>query len=364
MLIVYVRSRTAQHQDEMAVTIVDVARHAQVGVGTVSRVINGANHVRPETRLRVEAVMHELGFHPNAHAGNLKRTRGSVRAIGYLFAADQRTLSDPFFSRLVLGMADAARELDYDIHIASCKDPSDELNALERMMRGNRIGGMVLTDTRVEDERITLLQQRGFPFVAFGRTGNMLASQKNAPHSLPYVDVDGCAGVRQAVSHLIAAGHRHIGFIALPMQLMCAQDRLDGYRQALKQARIRLNECYVVPGGLTEAAGEDAAQALLQLPTRPSAIVACSDVMAFGAMRAIQRCGMMVGTHGDDDVALIGFDDVPMAAHTTPPLTTVRQPIYDIGRDIVTMLVQHLSGGNAPLPPKLILPELIIRESA
>ena len=346
----------------MAVTIVDVARHAQVGVGTVSRVINGAEHVRPETRQRVEAAMRELAFHPNAHAGNLKRAHGSVRAIGYLFAADQRTLSDPFFSRLVLGMADAARELDYDLHIASCKDPSDELHALERMMRGNRLSGVVLTDTRVGDERIMLLQRRQFPFVAFGR-----ASQTDKQHTLSFVDVDGTAGVRQAVAHLIAQGHRRIGFIALPMQLTCAQDRLDGYRLALKQARIRFNADYTVPGGLTEAAGESAAQALLQLPEPPTAIVACSDVMAFGAMRAIQRCGLTVSNvvgHDGTRVALVGFDDVPMAAHTTPPLTTVRQPIYDIGRDVVNMLVHQLTTGNTPMPPKLISPELIIRESA
>ena len=343
----------------MAVTIVDVARHAQVGVGTVSRVINGADHVRPETRQRVEAAMRELAFHPNAHAGNLKRAHGSVRAIGYLFAADQRTLSDPFFSRLVLGMADAARELDYDIHIASCKDPSDELHALERMMRGNRISGVVLTDTRVHDERITLLQQREFPFVAFGRT-----REPGALSSMLFVDVDGSVGVQQAVAHLIAQGHTRIGFIALPMQLMCAQDRLDGYRLALKKAHIRFNADYVVPGGLTEAAGESAAQTLLQLPARPTAIVACSDVMAFGAMRTIQRCGLTISNAVGDAVALVGFDDVPMAAHTTPPLTTVRQPIYDIGRDVVNMLVSQLATGGPPLPPKLISPELVIRESA
>ena len=226
-------------------------------------------------------------------------------------------------------------------------------------MRGNRISGVVLTDTRVHDERIALLQQREFPFVAFGRTGAQ-------PTVLPmlFVDVDGSAGVQQAVAHLIAQGHTRIGFIALPMQLMCAQDRLDGYRLALKKARIRFNAGYVVPGGLTEAAGESAAQTLLQLPARPTAIVACSDVMAFGAMRAIQRCGLAISNVVGDDVALVGFDDVPMAAHTTPPLTTVRQPIYDIGRDVVNMLVSQLATGGPPLPPKLISPELVIRESA
>ena len=356
-------------QNEMAVTIVDVAKHAQVGVGTVSRVINGAEHVRPETRQRVEAAMRELAFHPNAHAGNLKRAQGGVRAIGYLFAAEQRTLSDPFFSRLVVGMADAARELDYDLHIASCKDPSDEVHALERMMRGNRLSGLMLTDTRVDDKRIALLQRRKFPFVAFGRTGPL----GSAVSGMPFVDVDGSAGIRQAVAHLIAKGHQRIGFIALPMHLMCAQDRLAGYQQALKKARIRLNPDYIVPGGLTEAAGETAAAVLLQRPTRPTAIVACSDVMAFGAMRAIQRNGLSIGHEveevGDglgNTISLIGFDDVPMAAHTTPPLTTVRQPVYEIGRDIVTMLVRQLTAGEVGeiVPPKLISPELVIRESA
>lgn len=334
----------------MAVTITDVAKRADVGIGTVSRVVNGGTNVSISTRNRVEAVMRELGYHPNTHARNLKRQ--SVATIGFLFMSGQRQMSDPFFSTLMAGLADAAGEMNHDLHVASCPHAEHELATLDRLIRGNHVGGIVLTDTRLEDPRVGLLQERAFPYVAFGRV-----SAEAEPNALPTVDIDGHAGVQQAMRHLIAQGHRRIGFITLPVQLMCTQDRLNGYLSALQAADLPLHEALVISGGLSEDEGRRAAEQLMALSSPPTAIVCCSDVLAFGAARAIEEHGLSVG----QDVALVGFDDVSLAAHASPPLTTVRQPIYEIGREIVHMLVQRMRG--AITTSKLIEPTLIIRQS-
>jgi LacI family transcriptional regulator len=345
----------------MSVTILDVAERAGVGVGTVSRVINGAEHVKPATRAKIEVAMRELGFHPNAQARNLKR--GVVSTVGFFFTSGQRRLSDPFFNVLMAGMADAASDRNFDLLVASCRNPADELASLERLIRSNRIGGVIITDTRVHDQRVALLQKHDFPCVAFGRVA--------ARSRVPCIDVDGKHGVERAVRHLFDLGHRRVGFIGLPAHLTCAQDRLAGYRAAFSTAGRDVDEQYIAVGGLSEAEGMAAASRLLSLRARPTAIVACSDVLAFGAMQVIQQSGLRAGK----DMALIGFDDIPSAAHTNPPLTTLRQPIYDIGAQLVDILVSQINGvqsGNghskgsrsAPVLSRLIEPDLILRDSA
>jgi DNA-binding LacI/PurR family transcriptional regulator len=331
------------------VTILDVAERAGVGVGTVSRVINGADHVRPATREKIEAVMRELNFHPNAQARNLKR--GSVNTLGFFFNSGQRRLSDPFFNTLMAGMADACGDDNYDLLVASCRDADNELVALEKLIRSNRVAGIIITDTRLHDPRIALLQHTAFPCVVFGRVG--------AHASVPFVDVDGKRGVERAVMHLVEEGHRHIGFISLPGNLTCAQDRLAGYQAALEAAGIPLDQRLIKAGGLTETEGRQAADALLRQHKPPTAIVACSDVLAFGVMQAAQDAGARIGL----DLALVGFDDIPMAAHTNPPLTTVRQPIYDIGIQLASMSIEQARGETSRAAQKLVEPELIIRGS-
>jgi DNA-binding LacI/PurR family transcriptional regulator len=233
-------------------------------------------------------------------------------------------------------MADQAGMLRHDLLVASCPDPAEELQTLNDMIAGQRVGGMVLTDTRINDPRVGLLVKAGMPFVAFGR----LAEGVRAP----CVDVDGALGVRKAVQYLEGRGHKRIGFIGLPSELTYAQDRRSGYTgRAVEIAR-----------GLTEADGRSAAQALLKKYARISAIICCSDTLAFGALQAVQRTGA--------NVAVIGFDDIPMAAHTHPALTTIHQPIYEIGQQLIETLVRHMNG--TAVVSRLIEPELVIRESA
>lgn len=332
----------------MAVTIRDVAEKAGVGVGTVSRTLNGAAHVRPATRERIEAAMRELDFQPNTHASNLKRT--TAMTIGFFFSsAHRRHLSDPFFSTLMSGLADEASGQGYDLLVASAPADAGELEKLERFVSGGRVSGIILTDTRVNDARVELLRRQKVPFVAFGRVKPASAA--------PCIDVDGKLGIERATHHLFAQGHTAIGLIGLPEDLTCAVDRVDGYRAGYALAHRKVDPNYVVAGGISEADGTRAAEQLFSLPNPPTAIIACSDVLALGALRAIHQRGLRAGR----DIALIGFDDIPVAGHTSPPLTTIRQPVYDIATDLVRMLIKHIAG--EPVARKVIKPELIVRES-
>jgi DNA-binding LacI/PurR family transcriptional regulator len=332
----------------MAITIQDVAKRAGVGLGTVSRVINDASHVRPSTRAKVEAAMRDLDYHPNPHASNLKRQ--NVKVIGFLMSSNHRRPSDPFFSMLMSGMADSASRHRYDLLVAGVAGPIDEIDRLEQFVAGNRVGGVILTDRRIQDARIEWLQRRHYPFVSYGRIDNAADT--------PWLEVDSALGVEQAVMHLVERGHTRIAFIGLPDDLLVTRDRLDGYRSALRRAGHRVHRDYVITGCWNEADGRAAAEKLLQLPEQPTAIMASSDVIAFGVMRALQMHDLTVGK----DIAVVGFDDVPMAAHTNPPLTTIQQPIYDIGVELVDMLVQHLAGKH--VQSRCLEPKLIVRQTS
>jgi LacI family transcriptional regulator len=333
----------------MSVTILDVAKRAGVGVGTVSRVINNTGNVSDDTRQRVETAMLALGYVPNTAARNLKSH--TINAIGFFFGTSQRKLSDPFLSTLLAGIADAADEISHDLLVASCPQPADEIYRLERLIRGNRVSGVILTDTRVHDPRVAMLQKRKFPYIAFGR----LAGRNDAP----FVDVENKRGIEMAVRHLQSLGHRRIAFIGLPEELTCAQDRKAGYIGAMRSMLgSPPPELWLARGGLSESDGERATHQLLSASDAPTAIVCSSDTLAFGALRALRQRGLRTG----DDIALIGFDNLPTSAHATPSLSTIHQPIYDIGRELTGMLVRHVRGEQ--VSPRWITPELIVRDSS
>jgi DNA-binding LacI/PurR family transcriptional regulator len=188
--------------------------------------------------------------------------------------------------------------------------------------------------------------------IAFGRTASDL--------DFPYLDIDGEKGVFEAVEHLIGLGHRRIGFIAPSMYLMFAAHRLTGYKRALRSHGLEFDPTLTIEGNLTQSGGSQSMRRLLDLENPPTAVVAGNDLMAFGAMEAAQERGLVVGR----DIAVIGFDDVPLAAHFHPSLTTVRQPIYEIGQMLSQRLVRIIEGKKLAQHQLLLEPELVIRESS
>lgn len=332
----------------MKVTLKDIARESGYSITTVSHALSGYGDVNENTRQHIIAIAERLGYQPNLAARHLRSKQ--TKTIGMVIPLTAY-FSDPFFMELLSGVGRQAAEYGYDLLLSAQQPGEEELNAYRRIIASSRIDGVVVARVQRDDPRITFLKEAHHPFVVFGRS--------NA-NDYPYIDVDGRAGVHQIVLHLARLGHRRIAFVLSPPQLAFTALRYEGYCQGLAEAGLPLDTAYIVQGDLTRASGHAAAARLLALPEPPTAIVACNDSMALGAMLAIQEQKLVVGR----DVAVAGFDDIPAAASANPPLTTVRQPIYDIGRQALDMLIRVIRNEPIENLHVLLVPELIVRASS
>jgi LacI family transcriptional regulator len=334
----------------MPVTIRDVAKHLQLSITTVSRALDGYDDVAEETRERVIRASRELGYVPSRAARELRRKR--TDAIGFIMPTSQPRFADPFFAEFIAGLGDEAATRHFDLLVSSAPPNHEtERMAYERWVQSRRVDGIVLTWMRLSDWRVRYLSKGKFPFVAYGHP--------KGPMEVPYIGVDGTAGMRKLVAHLVERGHRRIAFVSAPPDLIIQADRYAGYRDGLAEANIDWDESLTVEGDLTRAGGYQAGQQLLALPNRPTAIIGINDLTAIGVMRAASEVGLVVGP----DLAVAGFDGLEDAAQTDPPLTTLNQPVYDIARRVVGMLLK-IVGGEALAEPHLLLqPELIVRQS-
>lgn len=333
----------------MKVTLKTIAESAGVSITTVSRALAGYDDVNAATRDRVIEIAQRLGYEPNLAARHLRSKQ--TRTIGMVIPLTTY-FSDPFFMELLAGVGRQAADYGYDLLLSAQQPGEGELSATRRMVASSRIDGMVLARVLSQDPRIAFLREAGHPFVAFGCS--------DASDGYPYIDVDGAAGLRRVVQHLVAQGHQRIAIILSPRDLAFTARRFEGYLQGLQQAGLEPEDSLQVEGSLTPESGYAAARRLLDQARPPTAIAACNDLMAIGAMQALQTQGLEPGR----DMAVTGFDDIPQAARTTPPLTTVRQPIYQIGRQALEMLVHALRHEPLDAPHVLIEPELIVRESS
>jgi LacI family transcriptional regulator len=333
----------------MPVTLQDIADRLGVSVATVSRALAGYSDVAENTRQRVLKAAKEMGYRPNIIARRLQQQR--TETLGFVIPTHGPRFSDPFFSELLTGIGNEAAEQEYDL-LVSTRPPEEEMRVYERMVREQRVDGMLVVRTRHQDPRIAYLLEQNFPFVAFGRS--------DLSADFPYVDVNGEAGMRQLTQHLIGLGHRRIAYVGAPPNLMFTSHRLVGYKEALADNGLPFDESRVILGELTERSGHAAGRDLLVRSPLPTAVVACNDLMALGVISAAQSLNLTVG----EDVAVTGFDDVPLAAHSHPPLTTVRQPIYEIGRRICHMLISILRQESLEERHVLLEPELVVRQSS
>ncbi len=333
----------------MPVTLQDIAERLGVSVATVSRALSGAGGVSDATRQRVRRIADEMGYHPNVTARRLQKRRTDT--IGFVIPTFGPRFSDPFFSELLAGIGNEATRHETDLLVSTRPPGAEEMAAYERIVRGRRADGLLVVRTRRRDPRIRYLLEQRFPFVAFGRV------EEN--EDFPYVDVDGHAGLRILTQHLIDRGHRVIAFVNASPELMFAVHRLAGYREALEANAIPYRPELVEVGALTEYDGYEAGRRLLGRAERPTAIIASNDLMAIGVMRAVREANLHVG----EDVAVAGFDDIPLARVVTPALTTVHQPIYEIGRRICAMLLRLLAGETLEEPHVVLTPELVVRQS-
>lgn len=332
-------------------TIRDVARLAKVSSATVSNVINDTAPISEETRRRVLTAIDALGYHPSVLARGLQA--GRSRMLGYSWVPMPPGDFNPVLDRFLQSMAEAAARCDYHILTFPAPGLRQEVDVYRQMMYSGRVDGFILSSTNVNDARIRYLLDEEFPFVAFGRA--------NPEWDFPYVDVDGAEGVRLAVRHLAALGHRRISCLAWPEESLTGKYRLQGYHEGLAEAGLPTDPRWLCRLENDHAQAYACARDHLALAPRkrPTAVVCLSDLMAVGVLNAAADAGIRVGY----DLAVVGFDDAPMARYVRPPLTSLRQPVATIGERVVQMLLAVVE--KEPLAQRQVLlsPELIIRES-
>lgn len=333
------RRKKSSHQ----VTIIDVAREAGVSYSTVSRVVNNKSYVNPETRQRVLEAMHKLGYQANLAARSLASGRSNV--IGLLVHG---TISQ-YTGEIIRGIDDALVTAQYEMMLyTSHRQKSREVDYVNMMVRGLADGLLLLLPLDPE-QYLDSLRRQGFPYVLIDRKGD---SAKDSS-----VTAANREGVYKAIRYLIDLGHRRIGCITGNLDVAVAFERLDAYKQALADYHIPFDPDLVKEGDFLQPSGLANGHALLAHPTPPTAIFASSDLMALGVMDAARARGLQV----PDDLSLIGFDDIPMAAVAHPGLTTVRQPLEDIGRIATEILLRAIKDPDHS-PEVVVIPtELIIR---
>lgn len=332
-------------------TIKDVAREAGVSIATVSYVLNKKDtFVSKDTRRTVLEAIERIGYTPNVTARNLKASR--TKLIGYAWHEVPYDQVNPVLDRFTYYLAQAAEAAGY--HVLTFTHPTDDpLPVYNDLIRTQRVDAFVLAGTVRDDARIRFLKEAEFPFVSFGRS--------NLDWDFPWVDTDGQQGVREATEYLISLGHTRIGMAAWPEESISGGFRVQGYLDALDAAGIPFQPEYLVRGEHSEQAGRDALNYWYSLPAdkRPTAMVAITDLVAIGIINEAERCGLVVG----HDLSVVGYDDVPMSQYLRPALTTVQQPILEIGQAMVQLLETVLRQDVLPEQHMLIPPRLIVRDS-
>jgi LacI family transcriptional regulator len=324
------------------ITLGDVAREAGVSPSTVSRILNGTAVVAPSKRAAVEAVIEKLGYQPNVLARGL--ALGQSMSIGVLM----QEISSPYYAEVLIGIEKGLAGTDYHPIVVSGHWRAEAESEALDVLLARRVDAIVVMDGRLEHKRL-LRTAQSTPTVVVARMIDGLESQ--------CLRVDNVHGSALGTQHLIDLGHKRIAHIAGPVDNHDAVDRLEGYKQALKAARIKFDPDLVSEGDFTERSGLMAMESLLSRTSNFSALFCANDQMAFGARLALYRRGIRV----PDDVSLVGFDDIPGSSYCTPPLTTVRQPSQEVGLAAAAAVLDLMLGRTAKLPP--LPPLLVVRES-
>ena len=328
------------------VTARDVARRAGVSTSTVSHVVNATRPVSPELRDRVLEAMRELGYEPNAVARSLKIKRSHT--VGLIIS----DIANPFFTAVVRGVEDVAQARGYMLIVGNSDEDPGKEEAYLRLLAARRVDGLILAPSGEPHPYLDRLVREGFPLVFLDRDVAELP--------VPAVLLDSIVAAEAEVRHLIELGHRRIGMIAGRPRISSTNDRVAGYRNALSAAGIAFDPSLLVTGGSRTEGGAAAAEALIEVSPRPSALFIGNNLMTIGAVGAVMGRGLAI----PDDIAIVGFDDFSWADVFRPRLTTVAQPTYELGKIAADLLVRRIELGDVDPPPRVVLPgELIVRES-
>jgi LacI family transcriptional regulator len=328
-------------------TLEEIAVLANVSRSTVSRVINHDPNVKVETRMRVEKVIEQINYHPNLAARSL--AGGRTGMIGLLVPMGVSTLFvDPYFSFIVQGVSSACNAANHSAMLWLA-EPEYERRTVRQFLQNHVIDGAIIASTLIDDPLLKVLMQGDLPFILIGRY------PENA--DISYIDVDNVKAAFEIVSYLAGTGYRHIATISGPANMIAGYDRLAGYKMAMCQSDLPVEDHMMVEADFSEQGGYNAMRQLLAY--RPEAVFVASDTMAIGAMKAAKEAGLRI----PEDIGVAGFDDMPFAASSEPPLTTVRQPIQQCGTIAARTLIEMIDHPSATHHHIILPTELVVRSS-
>jgi LacI family transcriptional regulator len=325
------------------VTISTIAAEAGVSVPTVSRVVNGRSDVAPQTRERIEKLLRQHGYRRRS-----SRPRANARLIDLVFP----DLDSPWAVEIIRGVEDVAHAAGVGTVVSAIhRKPASARQWLQNL-RARASDGVILIASTLESPLQVELRRLAAPMVVVDPAAGPTLD-------VPTIGATNWAGGLSAIEHLLSLGHRRIGLVAGPRQLLSSRARLDGYRAGLESAGVPLDEALIREGDFYHESGFRAGNELLSLAHPPTAVFASSDQMAFGVYEAIRQRGMRV----PDDVSVVGFDDLPEVRWSSPPLTTVRQPLAEMGALAARTVLRLAAGDSIESPRVELATELVIRES-
>ena len=327
----------------------DIARLAYVSRSVVSRVLNDRPNVSNEARERVQAVIEKYNYRPSATARSLATDRTYEISILAPRKKDE-VFANAFWSLVFLGISEECTKRGYFVSLSMISGEM-EAHLNDRIVHGHNFDGYVLISKTVADQVVPALRKRNLPTVLIGHDP--------AFPDLDSVEGDNFTGGHQATEHLIGLGHRRIAALMGPLHAQESIDRLEGYKQALLDAGLPLDQALIAEGDYSQQSGCERTPHLLGPTPRLTAIFCANDAMAAGVLLALHRAGLAV----PGDVSVVGYDDLPNSQYTIPPLTTVRQPIYEMGRHAADRVIDQIEGTRKePVHTKLDV-ELVMRES-
>lgn len=335
----------------MAVTIKDVAKQANVAPSTVSRVIADSSRISEDTKQKVRNAMKQLGYHPNLNARSLASQ--STQLIGLVMPSSSDVVfQNPFFPTVLQGISEGAHEKKYALHMTTGKSEKETLEGVVNMVQGKRVDGMILLNSKVEDNIITYLKERDFPFVLIGKP------YKNV-EQITHVDNDNFRAMKEATEYLLKHGHRKIAFIGGSLDLMVTVERFLGYERAMSNANITLRNEYVINEEFLIEGGQEAVRKLMSVTHPPTAIIVADDFMALGVLNTLDELGIRV----PEDISIVSFNNVLLAEMAKPPLTSVDINIFELGYQASKSLIQMIENSNEPIKRMIIPHKLIERFS-
>lgn len=330
-------------------TIKDIARVAGVSVTTVSRALNGYSDVNEKTRQKIAAVARELNYSPNTLARGLVMQKS--KTIGLLVSGISReSVKDNFTFEVLCGVNERASTLGYDLILFNTNTMMQREKTYTQLCRERRVDGAIIQGIKKEDPYLKEVVESDIPCV--------LVDIPVHSNSVGYVTTDNALGAKKAVEHLASLGHKHIGMINGHEDAFVSQERLNGYREALKECGLSFRSEWVVSGNFEEKKAEKAAQELINRHKEVTAIFCASDLMALGALKACKELGL----HVPKEMSIVGYDNIVLASYSSPNLTTVGQEVYQIGYEAADLLIEMLEGKETNMK-RYLDTKLIIRES-